>query len=71
MSEPRPVYIVPEHVEPAPWTPTYDDLIYYADVGRRLTIEAGYPLDAHPPAAIVLRALMAKGVLMADAKRQR
>lgn len=38
-------------------TPTYDDLCHYADIGRRLTQAAGIPLDTHPPADVVLRAL--------------
>lgn len=66
MTEPLPVYVVPAPCDPPPQTPTYDDIIHYADVGRRLTVEAGYPLDAHVPAAIVLRALMAKGKIEPD-----
>lgn len=70
MSEPLPVYVVPDPCEPDPWTPTYDDLIHYADIGRRLTVEAGYPLDARPPAAIVLRALRAQGRIVPDWREQ-
>lgn len=71
MTEPTPVYIVPDPCDPPPQTPVYDDLIHYADVGRRLTVAAGFPLDARPPAAIVLRALLAKGLLVAGLRRER
>ncbi len=57
--------------EPAPtWTtapamtPTYDDLVHYAAVGRALTLKAGYSLSQHPSADIVLRALRAQGAAM-------
>lgn len=38
-------------------TPTYADLVHYADVGRRLTQAAGIALETHPEAGEVLQAL--------------
>lgn len=38
-------------------TPTYADLVHYADLGRRLTQAAGIATDTHPTADVVLMAL--------------
>jgi len=62
MSEPAPVYQT--GADPTPITPAYDDLVYYAQVGRVLTQKAGYALDQRPPANLILRALRAQGAAM-------
>ena len=68
MTEPTPQYHTATDA-PAPITPTYDDLVWFATVGRALTIAAGYALSQRPPAAIVRTALRRQG-LLTEAERR-
>lgn len=54
---------------PAPQTPTYDDLVHFAAVGRALTIWAGYAVSQRPPAFVVRLALRRQGLLTESEKR--